>query len=565
MEDTLIASPGNPPTPFLVRSVCHGIGVLLLAVLGACSPGENNVERGNREGVLYLGNGSEPQTIDPHVLSGSPEARVARALFEPLLTRNPYTEAIEPGVAERWKFSDDKRFLTFYLNPKARWSNGDPVTAEDFYWSWERAINPALASSLANVYFIIRNAEDYHLGKIDDFSRVGVEVLDSHTLRVELAYPYPFALNNFAYIYMAPIHRKSVEAAGGQTRRYSAWTRPGKLIGNGPFQLADWKIQRYLTVEQNFHYWDRDNIALKSIVFRPIASAATEEKMFRSGQLHATLLLPNNKTPSYRAQKESPLQESAQMASYYYALNGNTAPLNDRRVRRALALAIDRETLASTVLMDTMIAWGGYVPVGMPGYDHPEPLGFAPDEARRLMADAGFPDGDGFPRLSLLYNTDENHRTIAVAVQQMWKTHLNIDIELQNQEWQVYLSAVREGNFSIARRGWNGDTTPDSFLDYMVSDSIINVTGFANELYDDLVVRRARETGDVDALMALYQEAERILLDEAPIIPIATYTAKRLVQPSTTGMHGRIVDVYNYKYVSLDPTAKAWQWQKPEP
>lgn len=536
----------------------------LATALSSCSSGESRVVQGNREGILYLGNGTEPQTIDPHVLSGSPEANVADALFEPLIIRNPFDESMEPGVAESWRFSEDARSIEFYLNPNARWSNGEQITAEDFRWSWERALNPKLGNQLANIFYIIRNAEAYNLGEIDDFSEVGVQVVDTHTLRVELAYPYPFALINFSYVYMAPVHRATVEAHGGRRLRYSPWTRPENIVGNGPFQLTEWKLQRFLRVERNPHYWDADKVRLNGIIFRPIEGAATEEKMFRSGQLHATNMVPNSKIPGYRDQADSPLIQMPQMATYFYVFNTKVAPMDDRRVRRALALAVDRQTLASKVLNDTAIAWGGYVPFGMPDYDPPALFTFDPEEAQRLLAEAGFPNGEGFPEISLLYNTSEDHRTIAVAVQQMWKKHLNVDITLENQEWQVYLSAVREGNFEIARRGWNGDVSPDSFLDYMVSDSPINATGFANDSYDDLLITQARSTGDLPGLMRLYAQAEEILLREAPLLPVSTYTEKRLVQPSVTGLHGRVVTGYIYKYVELDPDAPAWTWQTPE-
>ncbi|WOJ97823.1 peptide ABC transporter substrate-binding protein [Congregibacter brevis] len=529
-----------------------------------CSPGESRVVEGNRDGILYLGNGTEPQTIDPHVLSGSPEANVADALFEPLVIRNPYDESISPGVAQSWEFSDDALFIDFHLNPEARWSNGEPITAEDFYWSWERALNPLLGNQLANIFFVIRNAEAYHLGEINDFNEVGVDVIDAHTLRVELAYPNPFAIINFTYVYMAPLHRATLEKHGGTRVRYSDWTRPENIVGNGPFRLTNWKLQRYLRVERNPYYWDAAAVGLNGIVFRPIEGAATEEKMFRSGQLHATSMVPNSKTPGYRNQPNSPLVQMPQMASYFYVFNMKVPPMDDRRVRRALVLAVDRQTLATNVLNDTAIAWGGYVPFGMPNYTPPDPLGFDPDEARRLLSEAGYPDGEGFPEISLLYNTSEDHRTIAVAVQQMWKKHLNIDITLENQEWQVFLTAVREGNFEIARRGWNGDVTPNSFLDYMISDSPINNTGFANSVYDDLVINQARSTGDQSEIMAIYSEAEEILLEEAPLLPVATYTEKRLLQPSVKGMHGRVVTGYIYKYVELDSDATAWTWQSPE-
>jgi len=244
---------------------CLGVAAVFMGLAG-CSPGDSRVVQGNRDGILYLGNGTEPQTIDPHVLSGTPEANVADALFEPLIIRNPYDESMEPGVAQSWQFSDDASSIVFHLNPKARWSNGEQVTAEDFRWSWERALNPKLGNQLANVFYIIRNAEAYNLGTISNFDEVGVEVVDTHTLRVELAYPYPFALINFSYVYMAPLHRATVEAHGGQRLRYSPWTRPENIVSNGPFRLTEWRLQRYLRVERNPYYWDADTVHLNGIV-----------------------------------------------------------------------------------------------------------------------------------------------------------------------------------------------------------------------------------------------------------------------------------------------------------
>lgn len=540
------------------------LSLLLACVLGSCSGTENNVERGNREGVLYFGNGSEPQSIDPHVLSGSPEGNIADALFEPLVTRNPETLAIEPGVAERWELSDDGLSYTFYLNPEARWSNGDRVTAQDFHWSWQRALHPNMGNALANIFFVMDGAEAFHLGKTDDFGDVGVHVLDDNTLRVDLAYPNPFALYNFAYVYAAPVHRETVLAHGAMTDRFSAWTKTENFVGNGPFRLADWKLQRYLRVDQNPYYWGKDALGLQGIVYRPIESAATEEKMFRSGQLHAGTMMPKNKIPGYRAQVNTPLVEGPQMTTYYYMLNTKREPFKSADVRRAMALAIDRETLARTVLEDTVTPYGGYVPFGMPQYTPPPLPGYDPDTARALLASAGFPNGKNMPEITLVYNTSENHRSVAVALQQMWKANLNVEVTLVNQEWQVYLSMVREGNFHIARRGWNGDVTPGSFLDYMTSDSPINTSGFANDRYDHLVNVEAKSTDSVPEIMAIYREAERILLEEMPIVPVYSYKASRLVQPSVEGMPYAPVNGFNFRHVRLDPDARAWQWQDSE-
>jgi oligopeptide transport system substrate-binding protein len=539
--------------------------LMLAGSLPGCSVGENNVERGNRDGILYFGNGTEPQTIDPHVLSGTPEGNIASALFEPLVSRNPYSMEIEPGVAERWEFSDSNSVITFFLNPEARWSNGDPVTAEDFVWSWRRALNPAIGNQVADVVFYhIRNAEAYHQGSIDDPAAIGVRALDEQTLRVELEYPNPFALLKFSYVYLAPLHRATIEAHGKVTDRFSPWIRPANFVGNGPFTLDEWKMQRYLSVKRNPYYWDRDNVALNGIVFRPIESSTTEEKMFRSGQLHAAIAPPNSKIPGYRTQPDSPLLEGPFMGIYYYMLNMDRPPLDNWRVRRALARAVDREKLARSVLEDTVTAWPSYVPYGMPGYEHTHILRFDPQAARTLLAAAGYPGGRGFPALTLKYNTAENHRSVAVAVQQMWKKHLGIDVQLQNEEWRVYLDTLDEHDYHIARMGWVADIYPGSFLDPMISTGGTNRTGFASSSFDEIILDDVRATGDRKELMELYQRAERIFLEETPLIPIYSYKTKRLAQPSLRGLPANAADFYNFKYVVLDPDATAWQWQEPE-
>ena len=539
--------------------------LIALTALVGCSAGESNVERGNREGILYFGNGTEPQSADPHVLSGSPEANLARAIFEPIVGRNPYTLAIEPGVAERWEFNADRTSITFHLNPEARWSNGDPLTAEDFRWSWQRALNPAMGNTLADVLFVIKGAEDYHYGRNDDPNSLGLRVIDDHTLLVELAYPNPFALIRLTYIYAAPVHRATIEAHGEMTSRYSGWTKPESFVGNGPFTIDDWKMQRFVSVRKNPYYWDRDNVALNGIVFRPIESSNTEEKMFRSGQLHATSTVANTKIPIYRQQPERALVEGPFMGSYYYMFNTKRPPLDKLSVRRALALAVDRQTLANTVLAETAIPSANYIPIGMPDYAHPRVLGFDPEEARRLLAEAGYPNGEGFPDITLIYNTLENHRSIAVAIQQMWKTHLNLEIEIANQEWMVYLDTLENRDYDIARMGWTGDIYPGIFLDRLVTTGTSNRLGFSNAEYDDIILNRIRATGDADEQMALYTEAERILLEEMPLLPIYTYKNKFLAQPSMEGMPSNVASMINWKYIKLDPDAPAWKWTSFDP
>jgi oligopeptide transport system substrate-binding protein len=318
-------------------------------------------------------------------------------------------------------------------------------------------------------------------------------------------------------------------------------------------------------VRKNPYYWDRDNVALNGIVFRPTESSNTEEKMFRSGQLHATSTVANTKIPIYRQQPEPALTEGPFMGSYYYMFNTKRPPLDSLPVRRALALAVDRETLANTVLAGTAIPSANYVPIGMPDYAHPQVLGFNPEEARRLLAQAGYPNGEGFPAITLIYNTQENHRSVAVAIQQMWRTHLNLDIEIANQEWMVYLDTLENRDYDIARMGWTGDIYPGIFLDRLVTTGTSNRLGFSNAEYDNIILNRIRATGDADEQMALYTEAERVLLEEMPLLPIYTYKNKFLAQPSMEGMPSNLASMINWKYIKLDPDAPAWEWTPLDP
>lgn len=535
------------------------VGALLLTgALVACGMGESAVESGNREGILYTGNGSEPASIDPYVVSSSVGYAVLSALFEPLVRRSPETLEYEPAAAQSWEFSEDRKRIVFELRRDARWSNGDPVTAEDFVWSWRRAVHPAMGHQLADVLFSIRNAEDIQRGIIKDVSKLGVKALGPHRLQVDLHYPDPFILTNLSYYYTAPVHRATIERHGKMTDRYSPWTRPGNFVGNGAFVLDEWKMQRHLSVSKNPLYWDADQVALNGIVFRPIESANVEERMFRSGQLHVTRNIPNNKVPAYRTMADTPMAGGPYMGTYYYLLNRRVKPLQDLRVRRALALAIDRNTLISTVLHDTMYAADSYIPNHMPGFQSRSDLAFNPVEARRLLAEAGYPDGEGFPFLSLDYNTSENHRTVAVAVQQMWKTHLNINVELSNQEWKVYLDKLDERDYQIARMAWIGDTNPGAFLDRLVTGGQTNMSDYSNADFDRIIKQAVPAEPDRERLYRLYEDAEAMLLAEVPLIPIYSYKSKYLIQPSVEGLPDNPAGVVEYKYVRLNPDIEPW-------
>lgn len=542
------------------RSSCGIVATLIIAALVACSRGESNVVAGNRDGVLHFGNGTEPQTIDPHVMSGSPEVNIARALYEGLVVRNPQTLEMEPGVAERWEVSDDGRIMTFYLNPRARWSNGDPVTAEDFAWSLRRSLHPDLGNQLAYSLFPIVGAQAYAKGALADPDTLGIRVLDHLTLQITLEHPDPYFLGTLGTYTALPVHRPTVEAHGRFTDRFTPWTRVGNFVGNGPFTLTEWQLNRRLVVTKSKTYWNADNVALNAVVFHPIENAVGEEKMFRAGQLHYTSQVPLSKIPAYLDMADSPYRQAPWQGSYFLQFNVNRSPVDDRRVRMALALAVDREKLVATVLQGTELASFSLVPAGTPDYTSPEIQHYNPDQARALLAEAGYPQGQGWPGLEYLFNTSENHRKVAIALQQMWKDELNIDISLLNQEWKVYLDTTSEKNYQLSRRGWiASDLSPATFLDMFTSESGTNDTGFSNARYDEIMLKLAPESPKAADRLALMQEAEAIVLEAAAVIPLYTYNSKHLVQPGVKGVPTNVLDLLNLKDVSLDPDAPAWK------
>ena len=535
--------------------------LLTLAItilLSACSAGESNVVQGNREGILHFGNGTEPQGLDPHVVTGLPESHIVRALFEGLAVKNPYTLEPEAGVAQRWDISEDGRSITFHLNPEARWSNGDLMTAEDYVWSWQRALNPAMGNQYAYMLYPVENAEAFATGKLADFDAVGVKALDQHTLQVRLNAPTPYFIQLMDHYSTFAVHRPTIEKFGAASDRFTPWTRVENIVGNGPFRLQEWKLNRRITIEKSPTYWDRDKVKLNAVVFYPTENISSEERMFRVGQLHYTQTIPLDKIPVYRAMADSPYVNAPYLGTYYYLLNIDQPPLDDLRVRQALSLAIDRDRLNNTVLHGANVSAYSITPPGTLGYQPPTVFSHDVQRARQLLSDAGFPDGQGWPGLELTYNTSESHRKIAVALQQMWKDALNIQVTLSNQEWKVYLDSVDQMNFQMARRGWIGDyVDPNNFLDLFLCNGGNNNTGFCDPDYDDMILRQAPQAASREARYAIFHAAETLLMEQMPIIPIYTYTSNHLIHPSVKGMPSNLMDSLNLKYVSLQ--------QNPEP
>lgn len=541
LREAILAMPG-----LLALALC-------LLVLCGCGKRETLVEIGDRTQELFISNADEPSGLDPQTSIGNIEANIQLALFEGLVTGDPKQNMPRPGVAETWDISPDGKIYTFHLRHNALWSNGDPVTADDFVESYRRMLMPSLAAQYSYMLYPVTNAEAYNLGKITNFDQVGFKALDRFTLRVTLHSPTPYLLSMMIHQSWYPVPIKTIEKYGALDDEANTWTRPGHIVGNGPFVLKEWRMNSHILVAKSPTYWDAAHVRLNKIYFDPTSSYDTEERMFRSGQLHDTFQASPSKIAYYEKYKPNLIVISPELATYYYKINVLRPPLNDKRVRKALAMAIDRHAITETVSRGGELPAGCLTPPDTAGYTCKTQIREDIPAARKLLAEAGYPDGKGFPTIELLFNTLQSHKAIAEALQEMWRKNLNIDVRLHNEEWKVYLDTMHHTNYDIGRAGWIGDyQDPSTFLDCFTTDSGNNETGWSNLEYDKLC-KAASDIGDQSARFAYFQKAEAILMDEMPIIPIYFYTLPRMIRPSVKGFYPNLLDQHNYKYVYLDP------------
>lgn len=502
--------------------------------------------------ILRYGNGAEPQDLDPQTITGTPEHRLIQAFFEGLVNEDPQLNII-PGVAERWEISPDGLVYTFHLRANAKWSNGEPVTADDFYQSFRRILTPALGAPYSYMLWYVVGAEDFNKGKLADFAQTGFQLLDPHTLRFTLRQPTPFLLHSMNHEAWQPVPIATIKQFGGLASKSTRWTRPENFVSNGPFVLKSWRPGQLIVGERSPTYWDRDHVMLDQIDFYPVELSETEERMFRAGQLDVTYELPLTKIAVYRRENPSVLRLDPYHTSYFYRLNVQRKPFDDVRVRRALAMAIDRARIVRDVTLGGETPARHTVPPNVLGYVSQNALTENVEEARRLLAEAGYPGGRGFPKVELLYNTVEKHRVIAEAIQQMWRKNLGIDITLYNQEWKVYMDSQHSRNFQLARGGWQADyVDPHAFLDQWETGGGNNDTNWGSPEYDRLL-RSALSAPTTAARYEIYQQMEKIMIEEMPIIPIYFYTYARLVSPRVKNFFTTPIDNYPWKYVDVVP------------
>jgi len=508
------------------------------------------------DNTLRINLNVEVADLDPQIVTGVAEHRVNAALFEGLTDLDPATYKPIPGAAETWEVSEDKLQYIFHLRKDGKWSNGDPVTARDFHYSFQRMLSPGLAAEYAYLLHCIKNAQAFNEGKLTDFAEVGVKVIDDFTLEIMLENPIPYFLRMQMHQAWFPVHQATIEAHGAMDQRGTPWTRAGNHVGNGPFRLTEWRPNEIIEVVKNEHYWDKDHVRLDGIEFYPIDNLTTEEHAFRRGKIQMTGEVPIAKIPVYQEKNPELIHIDSYFGTYFYRLNTTHKPLDDKRVRMALSLALNREELTSNVLNGGEKPAFNFVPPGVPGYTYASALEYDPEKGRALLAEAGYPNGEGVPVMEILYNTSESHKRIAETIQQMWKKELNVDIQLLNQDWKVYQDSQMKLNYDMARAGWIGDVVdPMNFLELWLTDGGNNQTGYSNPAYDALI-RQAYTERDETKRLGLLTDAEKIVLDDLPVLPIYSYTRKYLKAPWVKGYVPNVLGYLRFNDFYIEDTTE---------
>lgn len=475
----------------------------------------------------------EPASLDPVKAVGLPEIQVIRDLFEGLTNQDAHGKIV-PGVAQSWSSSDNKTWI-FTLRNTARWSNGEPVTAHDFVYSWQRLVDPKNSASFAWFAGLsgIENATAITKREISP-DKLGVTALDNQRLKVTLDRPVPWFPSLVANVALFPVPQKVIEKEG------ESWTSPGKLVGNGAYQLSERVVNEKIVLTRNPQYWDNAHSVLSKVTFLPINEESSATKRYRSNDIDITESFPKNMYALLKKELPGEVYTPDQLGTYYYAFNTQKGPTADVRVRKALSWSIDRSIIAEKVVgTGEKPAWhftpdvtAGFKPLDSILQQHPQNELNA--QAKALLASAGY--GPEKPlHLKLLYNTSESHQKIAIAVASMWKKNLGVDVTLENQEWKTYIDSRNSGNFDVIRASWVGDyNEPSTFLSLLTSGNTSNIARFKNEDYDAVMAKASSETSE-QARNVDYNRAEQILADQAPIAPIYQYTNGRLIKPWVKG------------------------------
>lgn len=590
------------------------------------------------EADFRFNNHTEIKTIDPALVSGQPEGRIINAVFEGLVRLDAKDRTpIKEGGAEDWTVSDDLLTYTFTLRKGAKWSNGDPVTAEDYAYSLRRFLHPLTGAEYAYQAWYLKNGKKYTSGggalepgdpvevelhlpegvhethrgellrgklvrkdpvelpedeekrkqikqrfyvEIDgsekcfamvnprygeqppqgaepcrqvtfDWREVGVKVIDEGTLEMTLSSPTPYWPQLLAFYPLFPVHRGCLEEHGAP-----AWTQPENLVCNGPYRISFRRPRDRIRLVKNENYWNVETVKLETIDALAVENRITSLNLYEKGEIDWNPQIPGNVVPDLMQANRDDFNPYPQLAAYYYKLNTTRPPLGDKRVRKALALAMNRKEIVDTVLRGPEQPAFHLVPPGMAGYESPTLGEEDIARARELLAEAGFPEGKGFPRLEILYNTDDQHEAVAELARKQWQKALGITVTLQNETWSSYQDRLRMSKFDVGRQAWIGDyIDPNTYIDMYVTDGENNQTGWSNSEYDALV-EQAKSVRDPAERLAVLRKAEAILMEEMPIIPIYFYVSRNMVRPYVRGFYNNLQDMHPLHKMWIDREQK---------
>ncbi|MBQ3239960.1 MAG: peptide ABC transporter substrate-binding protein [Akkermansia sp.] len=520
---------------------------LALSLLLVSCDERDSSQKAAAEGILLVGNNQEPLSLDPHKATSVADGKIITALLEGLVRPDAEEAArVHPGAAESWEHNDAADEWTFHLRQDGVWSDGKPVTAQDFAYAFRRMLHPQFAGKYAEMLYPLRNAEAYNRGECP-WEDVGVSTPDCHTLRLTLNGPTPHLLQLLLHFTWCPVPAHAVEAAGGMLDRRSLWTRQKNWVGNGAYVLAGHRHNDYLAVSANPRYWRAAEVRNKGVRFLPIVNGYTETRMFLDGKLHITNNVPPELISVARTRAPEAYCQDPYYCTIFYRLNTTRPPLNDVRVRRALSLAVDRDALVQKVVRGAGRAAFGFTPGGA-GYAAvrraEEHLSRAEQvqEAQRLLAEAGYPAGKGFPMLELMTTSRDVQRVMAETVQAMWKEMLGIHVEIRSCEWTAYKAAQQNMDYDISSSSWSGDyLDPATFIELWRSGGGNNCTGWGNAACD-AALEAARTAVSAETRREHLRRAEENMLSEQPIIPLYWSERTYLKSPAVSGWHPLILD-----------------------
>jgi len=513
-------------------------------VLASCVRREPNTD-------ITVINGTEPESLDPHIVTGIPEMRITKALFDGLIKLDPREARPIPALAERWDVSPDGRVYTFHLRTNAVWSTGEPITTADVVWSWMRALSPATAGDYAGQLFYIKGAEDWYNGKTKDPSQVGIRAVDAHTLRVELNAPLAFFLDLCAFPTLAVVPRETIEKHGDR------WLHANPLPTSGAFLLGAWRVNDKVRLIRNPRYWDAANTASEIIDVLPTGSPNTALNLYETGV--ADIVWDKDLVPAELIEilKQRPDFHSFDyLGTYFFRFNVTRPPYNDARVRKAFAMATDKSRITTKLTLGGEKPAPHFVPDGVANHDAPPGPPFDIEKARKLIAEAGFPGGKGFPRTTYTFFSAaaggaKMHGKIAVELQQMWRAALGIEVELRQIERKIFYSSQSRLEYDISASSWIGDyNDANTFLDLFTSSSGNNRTGWKNPRYDELI-REANLETDMKKRAGIFRQAELILVaEESPIVPLYFYAGFNYYHPQKIGgVWSNLLDEHPLQYI----------------